>query len=52
MPKSRHRSRDTRKRAQKKREKREKLARHLELINKQSTAMLDAAEKARLQYDD
>lgn len=47
MPKSRRRSRDLRKRAEKKRLKREKLVNHLALITKQSTAILDAAELTR-----
>lgn len=51
MPKSRNRSRDIRRRAEKKREKREKIAHHLKLIARQSTAMLNEAEKLRLQND-
>ncbi len=47
MPKSRNRSRDAKKRAQKKRLKREKLARDLARIANQSTAMLNAAERLR-----
>lgn len=49
MPKSRNRSRDAKKRAQKKRLKRERIALELDIIAKQSTILLDAAEKLRLQ---
>lgn len=44
MPKSRHRSRDARRRAQKKREKREKLARHLELTISRQPTPVDSSE--------
>lgn len=48
MPKSRNRSRDARKKAQKKRLKREKITQELLAISKQSTAMLNAATKFRI----
>ena len=49
MPKSRNRSRDSKKRAQKKRLKREHITRELAAISKNSTLLLNAAEKLRLQ---
>lgn len=47
MAKSRNRSRDIRKRAAKKRANKERIERRLAEIRKQSTAMLDVAEKLR-----
>ena len=52
MPKSRNRSRDARKRAQKKREKREKLARQQHRIFIESKKMLDSAAAQLVKTDE